>query len=1154
MKSRVPGRKSSSVRRRRAAAVLATGAAIAAAPQVEAATFNVLNADDAGAGSLRQAILDANALAGADTVTFDGAVTGPIVLTSGELWINDSLTITGPGAANLTISGNDASRIFYTYRAGGLIDVTITGLTLTNGTTGEAASGGAIFNYGENLTLEGVTVANSLAACCGGGIASFDVAGEPNAFVIRDSTVTANTAEGSGGGIGLAVYELGSTALIENVTITGNTAGVPGDPMSFATGGGIDVANYGNVTIRDSRITGNEATGDGGGISASITLDLDIENSTISDNVALSGGGIGVFQGYDITITDTTISGNTAGIPDGASAYVGGGLYAVVVNDLTIAGSTISGNTVAGGGGGIGIYAVVGEFLLTNSTISGNQAAHPSFAYGGGVLVAMVYDDTEAPEDDGSFRAEFSTITGNVADVAGGVFSYETPAPIPLVSTVIAGNTAASAPDVVGSFDVTASFIGDPDGGTITGAPLTGAPMLGPLADNGGPTLTHMPLAGSPLLNSGANPSALTTDQRGTPRVREFPAGDPDIGSVEVQTGDGPTEFNFNPVAIGVAEGAGTTNLVVERTNSSGAASIDVAVTGGTATGSGTDFTFTTVTLEFADLETAPRNVPVGITQDALDEANETIDFALQNPVSATVGANGAAVVTILDDEAGVIQFDPTVYLAGEGDGTVSITATRTGPADVAVSADIVVTGGTATGGGTDFTYATGTVSWAAGELGARSVSVAITPDTIDEPDETVIFELQNITGGASAGVATAQLTIEDENSPGILQFEQSGYSVSEDGTSVDVTMTRTGGVAGEVSVQVVVTGGTATNGGVDYTLGSPVVTWADGDAAPKTVSIPIVDDSLLESDETIDLQLQNATGSAVIGTPAATVVTIMDEDSAGGLGFASATWTVNESDGTVTITVNRLGGSDGEVSVQVVVTGGTAENGTDYTFGATTLVWPEGDDTPKTFTISITNDGLPEGPETITLALQNATGGAVITEGATTVTIISAAAAAAAIPTLDGWMRILMAGMLALLAVGLIRRGRFLASILLAAFLLSSSPALAADETRPRRGTSADREAPAARRARGSVDLVSMASDGDKVVLTLDGGEVLRLDASKVRVAGQRRGRCRQDARGAAVIEAADGARVRLLRGRNGEVLFARVIVAEPAAAGQER
>src|SRR5262245_11197285 len=79
--------------------------------RIAPALFTVANLQDSGAGSLRQAVLDANALAGADTINFE--VTGTITLTTGELLSTDALTINGPGASLLAISGNNSSRVLH---------------------------------------------------------------------------------------------------------------------------------------------------------------------------------------------------------------------------------------------------------------------------------------------------------------------------------------------------------------------------------------------------------------------------------------------------------------------------------------------------------------------------------------------------------------------------------------------------------------------------------------------------------------------------------------------------------------------------------------------------------------------------------------------------------------------------------------------------------------------------------------------------------------------------------------------------------------------------------------------------------------------------------------------------------------------------------
>ena len=78
----------------------------------QAAAFSVTNSNDSGSGSLRQAILNANAAGGSNTITFQSGLAGTITLTSGQITISNNLSVQGPGAGSLAISGNHASRIF----------------------------------------------------------------------------------------------------------------------------------------------------------------------------------------------------------------------------------------------------------------------------------------------------------------------------------------------------------------------------------------------------------------------------------------------------------------------------------------------------------------------------------------------------------------------------------------------------------------------------------------------------------------------------------------------------------------------------------------------------------------------------------------------------------------------------------------------------------------------------------------------------------------------------------------------------------------------------------------------------------------------------------------------------------------------------------
>ncbi len=178
-------------------------------------------------------------------------------------------------------------------------------------------------------------------------------------------------------------------------------------------------------------------------------------------------------------------------------------------------------------------------------------------------------------------------------------------------------------------------------------------------------------------------------------------------------------------------------------------------------------------------------------------------------------------------------------------------------------------------------------------------------------------------------------LTIADNDAPppGTLQLSAATYSVAENGGSATITVTRTGGSAGAVGVTVATSNGTAT-APADYTAVSQTVSFAAGDTANKTVTIPIVNDTAVEANETVNVALSAPTGGATLGMPSTAVLTITDNDVAppGTLQLSAATYNVAENGGTATITVTRTGGSAGAVGVTVATSNGTATAPADYT------------------------------------------------------------------------------------------------------------------------------------------------------------------------------------------------------------------------------
>lgn len=323
-----------------------------------AANFTVTNLNDAGLGSLRQAIADANAAPGADTITFAAGLSGSITLTTGQLTVTDSVTIQGPGSNVLTVSGNNASRVLELYSGLALLDITISGLTIAHGF---ASTGAGIANFDEILTLDDVTLADNHATSDGGALW---LDGFSMVVTVRNSVITGNTAGQDGGGV--YVEDTGGPMLFQNTVISNNQAGRHGGGIYF-----YDPDQ--SITIDSSTISGNVAGQRGGGIYLYGTDggSFTIRNSTISGNQAQRGGGIYLYDPrHPVAIENSTISGNTATLGNG------GGLNVNSHNGLRLTHVTVAGNTASGQGGGF--FHDGGTTTLVNALFAGNSAASPA--------------------------------------------------------------------------------------------------------------------------------------------------------------------------------------------------------------------------------------------------------------------------------------------------------------------------------------------------------------------------------------------------------------------------------------------------------------------------------------------------------------------------------------------------------------------------------------------------------------------------------------------------------------------------------------------------------------------------------------------------------------------------------------------------------
>lgn len=403
--------------------LLAAAAALALTTSADAAVTRTVNSNaDPGDGTcdatectLREAIAAASS---GDTIDF--SVTGTITVAS-ELLIDKSLTLTGPGAANLALDGNNAVRVLRIEGSG--ITVTVSGLTFTRG--GGTLPGGGIYirstTAGGLVTIDNCIVTENRISTEGyQGVGAGLYTESKGAVVLTNSTFSKNSSFGTipGYGGGVAHYG-GGTLQMSNCQVVDNLL----EATSVVFGGGVYINNYiynsnvpaGAVTITDCNISNNTAgattgfsEGTGGGLYAGVDGPLTVTRTTISNNRTrgtaansdTKGGGVFTSAAPargSCTISDSTISDN---VVTSAGAGSGGAIYnygEVNAPPIVIRNSTLSGNTVTSTGtfstrrpdplthGGAIYNANAGEIDIADSRITGNSVTGLSNSRGGAI-------------------------------------------------------------------------------------------------------------------------------------------------------------------------------------------------------------------------------------------------------------------------------------------------------------------------------------------------------------------------------------------------------------------------------------------------------------------------------------------------------------------------------------------------------------------------------------------------------------------------------------------------------------------------------------------------------------------------------------------------------------------------------------------------
>jgi len=557
------------------------------------ATIQVTTTADSGVGSLRDAIARAQS---GDEIRFSLASGAKITLTSGELTIPEAkdLTINGTGVTNLTISGNNASRIFNIKSTASTVNqLTLKNLILSDGfatpeppeSDGTPADtgqrGGAILSGSTStLTLDNVTFNDNKAIRGGGAIYSTSY----SKLIVLNSKFNRNNGQGNnqeraGGAI---TFRGPDEIIVKNSEFIDNKG---------VNGGAINVV-HGQLTIDNSRFINNTSDGV---FDPSQPADAGATPETDARRIRGYGGAVYVDSAHESTLEDTgyiriygSVFEGNQGKGAGGAAYLytipgdkviidsssfknnqvraltsnaqlptgyvlapgnGGAVNQTSNADIganagfSVTNSTFANNTATGQGGGL--WKNVSPTSIVNSTFFGNRVENlenstDSTEIGGGV---MLY---------GQATVTNTTFANNFANWMGGGLAADTDTGVNVSNTIFFNNIGnrGGATQKVGSqtnrlmangqnnIQFPNRTTASTDFLAVTGIQVID-PKLGPLQDNGGPTKTMGLLSGSPAIDTGANIANLNRDQRGRSRPADGDGNGTatrDIGAFEVST------------------------------------------------------------------------------------------------------------------------------------------------------------------------------------------------------------------------------------------------------------------------------------------------------------------------------------------------------------------------------------------------------------------------------------------------------------------------------------------------------------------------------------------------------------------------------------------------------------------------------------------
>ena len=918
----------------------------------------------------------------ADTTLFSGNLYGSTILINSDTTITaqeDSVDCTG---LDMQVT-NDSVLTFGTNTTNGdYVFLKIDSLTLDNGSSissdglGCTATTGSDHGTGPDADTNicststgspgGSTAGNQNRSTGGGGYGGVGgdglttsggspAYGDENAPTLFGSSGGSTERSGKVGGTGGGIVriEANDTLTVNGeITADGSLGVVTGNGWKVVTGGG----SGGSIYIVTETITGTT-----GSFSA-------VGGNGQADQTHYSGGGgggrVAIFYENDNTDFDGTAftsllaSSVSAGGASGGGASTAGSDGSLVIDQVGGAQISVADVSVDEDAGTVTIilstpnapsegsatvdYATSGstatsdnDFTATSGTATFNDDSDQTFT------VAINNDTFD--EDAETFTVTLSNCSGcEIADSSATVTINDNDSPPALTISDVSVDEDASTVTVTTSISGQSQKVVTVNYATSNGTATAGTHYT---AASGTLTWTTLNTANKTFTipitdNSIYGPSSRTI----TATLSSVSNATLADSEATVTINDDESQPTVSIADASATEGSNIISAVTLSHASSETITVNYASSDGTAT-AGSDYTAVSGTLTFTAGQTS-KNITVGTTQDSTAEGSETITLTLSSPSNTTI-SDSTATLTITDnDKPSLAVADVTV---NESATSVNMTVTQTGLSDSAVSVNYATADDTATAG-SDYTAKSGTLTWTAGQTGGKTVTIALTGDSIDEDDETFNLNLSSVSSSATISDSQGTTTITDNDTSPTVSLSISGSTVTE-GSALTLTATSSAVSGRNITVNLSHSGTASSS---DINEPSSITITAGNTTG--TATLTAVDDDLDESNETKAISISTVVNGTENGTQQVSL-TVVDNDTHGITISESGDSThVNEGVGQDSFSVV----ADSEPTDDIVITLSLAND--EVSLGSTELTFTsENWDTPQTVTVTAVDDAFSE-------------------------------------------------------------------------------------------------------------------------------------------------------------------------------------------------